>query len=68
VYIVYVGYIYTIAIARNKRAELLKTWPVYTRCISTITAIVLELLHEYNSICYKYVLYNLCISAAYANI
>ena len=57
--------IYTLpAIARNK----LITWPVHTRRISITTAIVLELLHEHNSIRHKYVLYNLYISAAYANI
>jgi hypothetical protein len=47
---------------------VIKTWPVYTRRISIITAIALELLHEYNSIRYKYILYNLYISAIYTNI
>jgi hypothetical protein len=57
-----------LAIARNKQAELLKIWPVYTRRISITTAIALELLYEYYSIRYKYILYNLCISTIYANI
>jgi hypothetical protein len=59
---------HTLATARNKRAELSKIWPMHTRRISIITAIALELLYKYNSIRYKYILYNLYISAVYANI
>ena len=56
------------ATARNKRDKLLKTWPVYTRRISTTIAIALELLYKYYSIRHKYILHNLYISAAYTNI